>query len=566
VARDQLNDLAAEVRRLLAAGAADPATRLRRHLPALRALARRAPALTRLADALDNAADARTFLNLLPPLWQARAALATAGADGELRPLPRSGPWSCPAPAPELYPVVHAWRKQDSSRVEVVRPLVEGGRAGDLRLLQPLLEGLEDRYDSAAEYVAHHALPAFGKAALPELRPGFAAEDGRRGVRHLGAVCAIDPAGAARLCRSGLVAEDVRVRGRALRGLAPAAPKEARSVALGWLAHQSNRHLRKTAWEVLREVGPGGAESLPVLVPALLKDRHEEPAHVLAAVGRPAVKGLTELLSSPDLAVVALAVSALGRIGPDAAGATPGLVAQLRARGPAPLAHGSLAVRIAQALELIGPAAREAAPDLLALFHDRGANRFDRYCAMRAAVAVAGASRAVMRALLDVLEHPEKQETFGEVVSVLEEVKWLGPQAKAAVPALVALLDYPATHWQAGRTILEALDNIGPPATRAAIPALEKALGHEEVRVRREAAVALARLGPAGQAALPVLAEAVRARDWWWVMYGATAAAALGRLGRRAVPLLTEALRAEDLAPIRQALEQALPQAQKAKR
>jgi HEAT repeat protein len=185
---------------------------------------------------------------------------------------------------------------------------------------------------------------------------------------------------------------------------------------------------------------------------------------------------------------------------------------------------------------------------------------------MRAVVAVAGTSRAVLRALIDVREHPERQATFGEVVDVLQEVKRLGPAAKAAVPALVALLDYPATHWQAGRTILEALDNIGPPATRAAIPALEKALGHEEVRVRREAAVALARLGPAGQAALPALAEAVRARDWWWVMYGATAAEALGRLGGRAVPLLSEALRAEEFRPVRRALEQALAQARKAKR
>ena len=148
---------------------------------------------------------------------------------------------------------------------------------------------------------------------------------------------------------------------------------------------------------------------------------------VLAAVGRPAVPALAELLSSPDLAVVTLAASALRQIGPEAAEATPALVAQLRARGSARAPRGSLAARITSALEHIGPAARAATPALLALFEDRGAGHFDRYCAMRAMVAVAGTSRVVLRALIDVLEHPEKQETFGEVVSVLEEVKWLGP-------------------------------------------------------------------------------------------------------------------------------------------
>jgi HEAT repeat protein len=568
VAREQLPDLAVDVGRLLAAGVAEPdaRARLRRHLAALRELARKVPALTRLADALAAVADAETVLNLLPLLRQARAALAAVAVDGELRPLPPSGPWSCPAPTLEIYPVVHAWRKQDSVRVELVRPLVESGWAGDLRLLQPLLEGLEDRYDSAADYLARHALPAFGKAILPELRPGLAAEDERRGVRHLWAVCAIDPARGARLCRAGLAAEDVRVRGEALRCLARATPEDARTVALDWLAQQTNRRLRKTAWEVLNEVGPGGAEALPVLVAALRKDRHSPADGVLAAVGRPAVLALVELLSSPDLDIVGLAVSALRRIGPGAAAAVPALVAGLRARDTAPASHGALAAHFASALEHIGPAAREAVPDLLALYRDRKASSLDRSCARRALVAIGGASPAVLRPLIDVLEHPEGQQTFGEVVSVLEEVCHIGPPAKSAVPALVGLLDYPATHWQAHRTILEALGNIGSPAARAALPALEKSLQDEEVRVRRAAAVALAGLGPAGRAALPVLEEAVRVRDWWWVMYGASAAEALGRLGRRAVPLLTEALRAEDVGPIRKALGQALAQAQKAKR
>ncbi len=568
LSREHLHALAADVSRLLAAGAADPdaRARLRRHLPALRELARQVPALARLADALAAVADAETALNLLLPLRQARAALTAVGVDGELRPLPPSGPWSCPAAALELYPVVHAWRKQDSVRTELVRPLVEGGRAGDLRLLGALLAGLEDRHDSAAAFVAGAVLPAFGKAALPELRPGLAAEDGRRGVRHLWAVCAIDPARGARLCRSGLAAEDLRARGEALRCLARAAPEEARSVALGWLAGQTNRHLRKTAWEVLLKVKPGGAAALGVLVPALQKDRSPGADYVLATVGGPAVPALAELLSSPDLTVVALAASALGQIGPGAAEATPALVAQLRARGDARGPRGSLAATIASALEHIGPAARAATPALLALFEDRGAGHFVRYTAMLALVAVAGPSRAVLRSFVGVLEHPERQEAFGDVLAVVQEVRGFGPAAKAAVPALVALLDYPATHWQARRNILEALGSIGPPAARAAIPALEKALGDEEVRVRRAAAVSLAGLGPSGKAALPVLEEAVRARDWWWVMYGPTAAEALGRLGRRAVPLLSEALRAEEVAPFREALEQALAQARKAKR
>lgn len=86
-----------------------------------------------------------------------------------------------------------------------------------------------------------------------------------------------------------------------------------------------------------------------------------------------------------------------------------------------------------------------------------------------------------------------------------QSLQWLGPQAKAAVPAMIAALPDPfCTH-----PLIDALGALGPDA-RAAIPALQKFLTHTNQANRLQAAVALCRIDPGQTAAVAVLREAIQ--------------------------------------------------------
>jgi HEAT repeat protein len=100
---------------------------------------------------------------------------------------------------------------------------------------------------------------------------------------------------------------------------------------------------------------------------------------------------------------------------------------------------------------------------------------------------------------------------------------WIGPAAKAAVPALVRSLRDPCRAYNfgfrgdepPGRPIslcaVEALFLIGPEA-RAAVPALTEALQHPDARVRHAATLALWRLGPHPRPTPEAIAAALL--DW----------------------------------------------------
>jgi HEAT repeat protein len=78
----------------------------------------------------------------------------------------------------------------------------------------------------------------------------------------------------------------------------------------------------------------------------------------------------------------------------------------------------------------------------------------------------------------------------------------IGPEAKAAIPALIKALGDQDVHVR----ILAAntLGDIGSEANEA-VPALIKAPGDPEVLVRRHTAGALSRIGPEAKEALPEL-------------------------------------------------------------
>ena len=85
----------------------------------------------------------------------------------------------------------------------------------------------------------------------------------------------------------------------------------------------------------------------------------------------------------------------------------------------------------------------------------------------------------------------------------------LGPEARAAVPALIAALKKDRL---VRKNAALALGQIGPGA-RDAVPALSEALGDSEWAVRRQAALALGQIGPEARKAIPALQKVSRDPD-----------------------------------------------------
>ncbi len=270
--REQLRALAADVERLIAAGAGSVAgdEGLRRREAALRDLGKKVPALGRLAELVGQtlAADAkkapRALLDLLLVVNQARAGLSTAGVDGPFEPAGPSGPWASPSSAHDLYPLADVLRRTGSGRIEVVKDAVARGMTGDLRLVDAFLGVLDDTNTELADIVAAEVLPALGPAILPDLRRGLDLQGKAADGRRLAAIAAIDRDEGLALCRRAIEDGNSAVKARAIELLARLAPDEAATVALEILSR-----LRQSANEEPEEPSARGKKKKAAARPRL---------------------------------------------------------------------------------------------------------------------------------------------------------------------------------------------------------------------------------------------------------------------------------------------------------
>lgn len=254
--KEQLRLLAGDVERLLGAGSnvAVGDAGLQRRSKALRELSGRVPVLKQIADSVDQVTQAkpsdvgRKLLDLLLVVRQVRASLTTAGADGALTPIPPSGPWATKTSVHDVTVLRDALLGTGEAGFEDIKNGLERKVFYDLRLVQPILDGLaHSAYAPRSDLIAQQVIPSLGSAMLAELRQQFDGQGKSADARRLKAICKIAPEEGTALCRKTLAEGSKELKPVALELLAEMAPVEAEQTGLKLLAQKPEQHLRAAA-------------------------------------------------------------------------------------------------------------------------------------------------------------------------------------------------------------------------------------------------------------------------------------------------------------------------------
>jgi HEAT repeat protein len=304
---------------------------------------------------------------------------------------------------------------------------------------------------------------------------------------------------------------------------------------------------------VLSGLGPRGKEALPALN-NLLKD--SDPAVKMAGVravlvldrgNRAAHDVLSEVAQSKDAVARRQAFAAALQIFPRSADLAPIFRAGLAEKDP------GARLLAAQALWDVD---KTSLKDVLPILIDdlKQPNR----AGVRPSVGTLGQigpdAKAAIPALAALLKKPEESGSYYMIVYALGR---MGPDALPALgeavrspnaryPAIEALI----AHGAKGMAMVEPLLKDGDAVTRrtaadaaarfgraaaAVVPQLAELLRDPDVSVRRSAAVALGAVGPSAKAAAPALAEFAKDESQP-AFYRATAVESLGRIGPDAKP------------------------------
>jgi len=277
----------------------------------------------------------------------------------------------------------------------------------------------------------------------------------------------------------------------------------------------------------------------------------------LARAGAPMVPAVSKFLKDTDAKVRGLAALTLGKIGPAAKGAAPALAAcladadttvasqaaQALARigaeaAPAIAAvlkkdaNPDVAVRAAEALRYLGSAGKESVPALIAVLKKPG--RTENVLPIAEALGKIGPDAASAAAELARTLAPDYGKEGkgaalireGLIVHVVPALKRIGPGAKAAVPALLALLKEKRVAGDPlALMILDALGSIGSQTeelTPILLEQIEKKQGPRLLLYRT-----LAKTGIPKKEHLNAIALGMRDKNPWVRFY---AAALVGKL------------------------------------
>lgn len=250
-------------------------------------------------------------------------------------------------------------------------------------------------------------------------------------------------------------AAHVEVLGRDL-----AAARGARRLLIGALKAGA-KPVQRASVEVLARLGPA---AVPWLIDALDHDvmiADPNAVEALVRIGAPARRALVKRLRHARAEHRSRAAFALGKMGQAAARAVPALTKLLSDRSSAPRRAAIIA------LGNIGPPASRAVPQLVKRLESEH-KALLRTNAATSIGKIGHSTAAAVKALVRALEDGNRHVVAG-ACSALGRLR-----ARAAVPALILALSHPC------RTVrfsaIEALGRLGPMA-RAALPALRALVG-----------------------------------------------------------------------------------------
>jgi HEAT repeat protein len=244
------------------------------------------------------------------------------------------------------------------------------------------------------------------------------------------------------------------------------------------------------------------APPLPIVILSFLALGDRPDATAQGTVD-PKVKALMEQLRGEDWTQRTMAASMLSQLGPAAVPAIPLLLEPLKdAGGTARIYRSTVPIT----LGIIGPPAKAAIPALVELLKTEDPEpdhpEAHLWTAARANAAYAlgtigPADRpTALAALLDAVRDTRGRIRANALVSLSTLGLGTGPEARAAVPILVQVLEDWKDLVESQQAAAELVGSIGPPA-RAAVPALNRALESRSEAVRSAAADALKKVqGP----------------------------------------------------------------------
>jgi HEAT repeat protein len=295
----------------------------------------------------------------------------------------------------------------------------------------------------------------------------------------------------------------------ALGNIGPLVAKQAGAQLKKMAFTPGDEFLRTTSlWAVIR-IFPDDKALLDRAAPMLVSSvRHSDP-RVRAAAAR----ALADVTTKPDVTIPAL-IGALGdEQMPVVASAIDGLVAQgAKVVEPASRALKSAKLRPAAivVLKRLGPAAKDSVPALVQAMNAEPKLEVRREIFFALAAIGPGSEEAVPL-LIPNLTHENVKVRNGASYALGK----IGPKAKSALPTLrknMSSRDDPflplISAWA-----LAQIDYENAETVELTLPLFIKALEHQEVLVRVEAANSLALFGPRAKEAVPALKKAADDRD-----------------------------------------------------
>lgn len=186
-------EIQSEVQRLIIAGSELAASdfRLKKLLPQIKKAGEGVPVFARVAEAMEKVVEPvdKQVSEVLLDLYNiVNAILYTQGKTGvdgilsdiDTAELNLSTTVSCR----RLKTVIEALTEKGSGRLEVIKEAYDNGIFSDLRLVYPLVEGLDDNYPDIALLVTE-ILKGFGKVIIPVLKNNFDYNGGKAHARRI---------------------------------------------------------------------------------------------------------------------------------------------------------------------------------------------------------------------------------------------------------------------------------------------------------------------------------------------------------------------------------------------